>query len=55
LSARGSEVTAFVFAGGAMLGSIQVGMLRVLFDAGIHPDLITGTSAGALNGAVIRP
>jgi NTE family protein len=53
LSARGSEVTAFVFAGGAMLGSIQVGMLRVLFDAGIHPDLITGTSAGALNGAVI--
>ena len=46
-------MTGFVFAGGAMLGSVQVGMLRALFDAGIRPNVITGTSAGALNGAMV--
>jgi NTE family protein len=51
--ARQAGVTAFAFAGGAMLGSIQVGMLRALFDAGISPDVITGTSSGALNGAMV--
>jgi NTE family protein len=45
--------TAFVFAGGAALGSIQVGMLRALTDAGIRPDLVTGASSGALNGAMV--
>ena len=44
---------AFVFAGGAALASIQVGMLRALLGAGIVPDLITGTSSGALNGAML--
>jgi NTE family protein len=50
---RRQGTTAFVFAGGAALGSIQVGMLRALWDAGIRPDLITGTSSGALNGAML--
>lgn len=45
--------TAFVLAGGASLGSIQVGMLQALFEAGIRPDLLVGTSVGALNAAVI--
>lgn len=45
--------TAFVFAGGAALGSIQVGMLRTLLGAGLRPDMITGTSSGALNGAML--
>lgn len=44
---------AFVLSGGAGLGAIQVGMLRALYERGIRPDLIVGTSAGALNGAFI--
>jgi len=35
------------------LGAIQVGMLRALYERGVRPDLIVGTSAGALNGAYI--
>lgn len=42
--------TAFVLSGGASLGSIQVGMLLALAEAGITPDLIVGTSVGAVNG-----
>jgi NTE family protein len=44
---------AFVLAGGASLGAIQVGMLRALYERGIKPDVIVGTSAGALNSAFI--
>ncbi len=44
---------AFVFSGGAALGSIQVGMAMALFDKGIRPDLTAGTSVGALNAAWI--
>jgi NTE family protein len=47
------EKTAFVLSGGASLGAIQVGMLRALYECGIEPGLIVGTSAGALNGAFI--
>ena len=49
----GHEPTAFVLSGGASLGAIQVGMLRALYERGIVPDLIVGTSAGALNAAFI--
>jgi NTE family protein len=41
--------TAFVLQGGAALAAGQVGMLRALVEAGIRPDLVVGTSAGALN------
>jgi NTE family protein len=44
---------AFVLSGGASLGAIQVGMVRALYERDIPPDLIIGTSAGALNGAFI--
>jgi len=44
---------AFVLSGGASLGAIQVAMLRALYERGIAPDLIVGTSAGAINGAFI--
>jgi NTE family protein len=44
---------AFVLAGGASLGAIEAGMLRALYERGIGPELIVGTSAGALNGAYI--
>src|SRR5829696_3669949 len=45
--------TAFVLSGGASLGAIQVGMLRALFERAIAPDLIVGTSVGAINGAFV--
>lgn len=45
--------TAFVLGGGGMLGANEVGMLRALFEAGHRPDLVVGTSVGALNGAVV--
>jgi NTE family protein len=44
---------AFVLSGGASLGAIQVGMLHALYERGIAPDLIVGSSVGALNGAFI--
>ena len=44
---------AFVLSGGASLGAIQVGMLRALADHDIRPDLIVGTSVGAVNGAFL--
>ncbi len=45
--------TAFVLGGGGLLGAVEVGMLRALFEAGVAPDLILGTSVGALNGALV--
>jgi NTE family protein len=44
--------TAFVLGGGGLLGAVEVGMLRALFEAGVRPDLVLGTSVGALNGVV---
>ncbi len=44
---------AFVLGGGGVLGAGEVGMLRALLEAGISPDLVVGTSVGALNGAFI--
>ena len=43
--------TAFVFAGGGSLGSIQVGMLQALIETGLVPDVVVGSSVGALNAA----
>ncbi len=43
--------TAFVLTGGGSLGVVQVGMLVALHEHGIEPDLLVGTSAGALNAA----
>jgi NTE family protein len=53
LAAAGSGGTAFVLGGGGVLGAAEVGMLRALFERGIRPDLIVGTSVGAINGALI--
>jgi NTE family protein len=48
-----SDRVAFVLSGGASLGAVQVGMLRALYERGIVPDLVVGTSVGAINGAFI--
>ena len=42
---------AFVLSGGASLGAVQVGMLQALADRGVQPDLLVGTSVGAVNAA----
>lgn len=43
--------TAWVLAGGGSFGAIQVGMLRALVAHGLLPDLVIGSSVGAINGA----
>ena len=51
--AAGRLGTAVVLGGGGVLGAVQVGMLRALLEAGVRPDLVVGTSVGAINGAVL--
>lgn len=45
--------TAFVLGGGGVLGAVEIGMLRGLLERDIAPDLVLGTSVGALNGAMV--
>lgn len=48
---EGTRRTAFVLSGGGSLGAVQVGMLRALFETGIRPHFLIGTSVGAVNAA----
>ena len=48
-----SRRIAYVLGGGGRWGAVEVGMLKALVEANIHPDLILGTSIGAFNGSVI--
>jgi len=50
---EGNVRTAFVLSGGGSLGAVQVGMLQALTEAGIRPDMLIGTSVGAVNAAWI--
>jgi NTE family protein len=45
--------TAFVLSGGGSLGAVQVGMLDALHAHGFRPDVLVGTSVGALNAAYV--
>lgn len=45
--------TAFVLSGGGSLGAVQVGMLQALTERQVTPDLLVGTSAGAVNAAFL--
>jgi NTE family protein len=47
------RLVAFVLGGGGVLGAVEVGMLRALLRYGIAPDLIVGTSVGAINGVFV--
>jgi NTE family protein len=42
---------AFVFPSGGSGGAAQVGILRALLEAGVYPDVVVGSSVGALNAA----
>lgn len=44
---------ALVLSGGGAKGSYQVGVWKALRQLGIKIDIVTGTSAGAINGALI--
>lgn len=44
---------AYVLGGGGIRGAVEIGMLRALLERGIHPDLVVGTSIGAINGALV--
>jgi NTE family protein len=48
-----SVEVAFVLGGGGLLGAHEVGMLQALLAADILPDVVVGTSVGAINGAVV--
>ena len=53
LSAIIAAMRAFVLSGGGNRGPLEVGAIRALLQAGIVPDMVVGTSAGALNGAYL--
>jgi NTE family protein len=44
---------AFVLGGGGHAGAAEVGMLHALLDRHVRPDLVVGTSVGALHGALV--
>ena len=46
-------MNAFVLSGGGSRGALQVGALQVLFEAGVRPEMIVGSSVGAVNGAAV--
>ncbi len=44
---------AFVFPSGGSSGAVQVGIMASLVEAGVVPDLLVGSSVGALNAAYV--
>ena len=50
---NGVKKTALVLAGGGARGSYQIGVWQALRDLSIPIDIVTGTSVGALNAALI--
>ncbi len=44
---------AFVLSGGGSRGALEVGALLALFERGIRPQILVGSSAGAMNAAFI--
>ncbi|MCA1833780.1 MAG: patatin-like phospholipase family protein [Actinomycetota bacterium] len=51
--ARRTPETAFVLSGGGVLGAVQAGQIQALLTAGIRPDVVVGSSVGALNAAFV--
>jgi len=45
--------TAFVLSGGGNRGPLEVGALQSLFEHAIRPDMLVGTSAGAINAGYL--
>ena len=49
---RRPKCVGLALSGGAVRGAAHVGVLEVLEEAGIRPDVVAGTSAGSLVGAL---
>lgn len=47
------DCSAIVLSGGGALGALQAGALQVLVEAGVRPDLLVGTSIGAMNAVCL--
>lgn len=47
------DKVAFVFTGGGSKGAVQVGMAKALIEFGIKPDIVAGSSIGAMNASVL--
>lgn len=45
--------TGLVLSGGGARGFAHLGVIQALYENGIYPDIISGTSAGAIIGAMI--
>ena len=50
---EGGHVRALVLAGGGAKGSYQIGAWKALKEIGYRFDIVTGTSVGALNAAIV--
>src|SRR6478735_7106569 len=50
---RMESPVAFVLGGGGIRGAVEIGMIKALLESGIRPDVIAGTSIGAINGAQV--
>jgi len=46
-------VIGLALSGGANFGALQAGALEILLETGFRPQIITGTSAGALNAVLL--
>jgi predicted acylesterase/phospholipase RssA len=44
---------AFVFSGGGSGGAMEAGGVKALYERGIRPDIVVGSSAGAMNAAFL--
>ncbi|HEY4485160.1 MAG TPA: patatin-like phospholipase family protein [Nitrospiria bacterium] len=50
---NGNKKAALVLSGGGSRGAYGVGVVNALRDLGIHPDIVCGTSSGALSAAMV--
>lgn len=53
LASRRTDRTALVLSGGGPLGALQVGAIKAIFEHGVRPDMVVGTSVGALNATYV--
>lgn len=49
----GDIMRAIVLGGGGTKGSYEIGVWKALLELGISYDIVTGTSIGAINGALM--
>ncbi len=50
---NGATGVAIVLSGGGAQGDFEVGVLQYLYERGVRPDIVCGTSVGSVNGIAI--